>query len=121
MGNRYIGAHAILEVGHKLWNPRLMFFGRVEGAGLYGRVHQTFKETFVEAPGETQQRLTNAVGTPWIAAQLGLSYDLPSWNHSRVFLGYQFEQWWQFGRGDNDLSMGELYDQGIFLRAELNF
>jgi hypothetical protein len=121
VGNRYFGAHGVLEIDRKLWNPCLALFGRFDGAGLYGRVHQTFKETFVEAPGATQQRITNGVGTPWLAIQLGLSYDVPRWNHSRFLIGYQFEEWWQFGRGDNDLSFGPLYDQGLFLRAEFNF
>jgi hypothetical protein len=121
VGNRYFGAHGVLEVGRKLWVPGLTLFGRLEGAGMYGRVHQTFKETFVEAPGFTQQRVTNGVGTPMLAVQAGLIYDVPQWNHARFFIGYQFEQWWQFGRGDNDLSFGALYDQGLFLRAEFNF
>ena len=75
----------------------------------------------MESPGFTQQRVTNGVGTPMLATQAGLSYDVPQWNHARFLIGYQFEEWWQFGRGDNDLSFGALYDQGIFLRLELNF
>jgi hypothetical protein len=121
VGNRYIGAHAVLEVGRKLWVPELSLFGRLEGAGMYGRVHQTFREAFVEAPGFTQQRVTNGVGTPMLAVQTGLSYDVPQWNHARFLIGYQFEEWWQFGRGDNDLSFGPLNDQGLFLRAEFSF
>lgn len=121
VGNRYFGAHGVLEVGRKLCVPGLTLFGRLEGSGMYGRVHQTFKETFVEAPGFTQQRVTNGVGTPTLAVQVGLIYDVPEWNHARFSIGYQFEQWWQFGRGDNDLSFGALYDQGLFLRAEFNF
>jgi len=119
--NRYFGAHGLLEVGRKLWVPGLTLFGRLEGAGMYGRVHQTFKETFVESPGFTQIRVTNGVGSPMLATQVGLSYDVPKWNHCRFLIGYQFEMWWQFGRGDNDLSFGTLDDQGIFLRAEFNF
>jgi hypothetical protein len=119
--NRYFGAHGVLEVGRKLSLPGLTVFGRLEGAGMYGRVHQTFKETFVEAPGFTQIRVTNGVGTPMLAAQVGLSYDVPRWNHCRFMIGYQFEMWWQFGRGNNDLSFGTLDDQGVFLRAEFNF
>jgi hypothetical protein len=121
LGNRYIGVLGLLDVGRKLWVPGLSLFCRVEGAGLYGRVHQTFKETFVEPPGFTQTRVTSGVGTPWLAPEIGLSYEIPRWNHSRVMIGYQYEAWWQFGRGNNDLSFGSLTDQGIFLRAEFNF
>ena len=121
LGNWYIGAHAVLEVGRKLWLPQLTLFGRLEGSGMYGRVHQTFKETFVEAPGFTEISVGNGVGTPLLAAQVGFSYDVPNCNHCRFLIGYQYEAWWQFGRGDNDLSFGTLDDQGLFLRAELNF
>jgi hypothetical protein len=119
--NRYFGAHGAFEIGRKLSVPGLTVFGRLEGAGMYGRVHQTFKETFVESPGFNQIRVTNGVGTPMLATQVGLSYDVPRWNHCRFLIGYQFEMWWQFGRGDNDLSFGTLDDQGLFLRAEFNF
>jgi hypothetical protein len=121
LGNRYIGVLGGLEVGRRIWTPELSLFGRVQGAGLYGRVHQTFKETFVESPGFTEIRVANGVGTPMLTAQVGLSYDVPGWNHSRFMIGYQYEAWWQFGRGDNDLSFGALTDQGLFLRAEINF
>jgi len=84
LGNRYFGVHGVFEVGRKLCVPGLTPFGRLEGSGLYGRVHQTFKETFGEAPGSTQQRVTNGVGTPWLATQVGLNYDVPEWNHARL-------------------------------------
>jgi hypothetical protein len=121
VGNWYLGAHAVLEVGRKLWLPELTLFGRLEGSGMYGRVRQTFKETFVEAPGFTEISVTSGVGTPMLATQVGFSYDVPNWNHCRFMIGYQFEMWWQFGRGNNDLSFGTLDDQGLFLRAEFNF
>jgi hypothetical protein len=121
VSNWYIGAHAVFEVGRKLWVPGLTLFGRLEGSGMYGRVHQTFKETFVEAPGFTQTSVRSGVGTPLLATQVGLSWDVPNWNHCRFMIGYQYEMWWQFGRGNDDLSFGTLDDQGIFLRAEINF
>jgi hypothetical protein len=121
LSNHFLGAHAVLEVGRKLWIPGLALFGRLDGAGMYGRVHQTFRETFVQAPGSTQQEVGNGLGTPMLATEVGLSYDVPRWNHSRFLVGYQHEDWWYFGRGDNDLSFGTLSAQGIFLRAEFNF
>ena len=121
VGNWYIGAHAVLEVGRKLWLPELTLFSRLEGSGMYGRVRQTFKETFVEAPGFTETSVSSGVGTPLLATQVGFSYNVPNWNQCRFMIGYQFEMWWQFGRGNDDLSSGTLDDQGLFLRAELNF
>jgi hypothetical protein len=121
LGNRYIGVHGVLEVGRKLGVSGFALFGRVEGAGMYGRVHQTFTETFVESPGSTSTRVTNGGGAPILATQAGLSYDIPRWKHSRFLIGYQYETWWQFGRGNNDVSFGTLTDQGLFLRGEFNF
>jgi hypothetical protein len=121
VSNWYLGVHAVMEVAHQLSIPNLSLFGRLDGSGMYGIVHQTFKETFKEAPGSTEISVYNAVGTPLVEAQLGLSWEVPDWNHSRVMIGYQYEMWWQLGRGDNDLSHGTLADQGIFLRAEFNF
>ncbi len=117
----YIGAHAILEVGRKLGDSGFTLFGRAEGSGLFGRTTQTFTERFVEAPGSTGIRVSGNLGAPIVAGQVGLSYDVPQWHHSRFLIGYQYEAWWQFGRGDNDLSFGTLTDQGLFLRAEFNF
>jgi hypothetical protein len=117
----FIGAHAVLEVGRKLGDSGFTLFTRAEGSGMVGRVVQTFSETFVQAPGTTGIRVSNGVGSPILAGQVGLSYDVPQWHHSRFLIGYQYEGWWQFGRGDNDLSFGTLTDQGLFLRAEFNF
>ena len=121
VSSRWIGAHAVMEIGRKLGVSGWTFFGRAEGSGLYGRTHQTFTETFVEAPGFTGIRVTNGVGAPIVAAQAGFSHDVPRWNHSRFLIGYQYEAWWQFGRGNNDQSFGTLTDQGLFLRGEFNF
>jgi hypothetical protein len=121
VGNWYIGAHAVLEVGRRLWVPELSLFGRLEGSGLYGRTHQTFKETFAEAPGFTETSVRGNVGTPLLATQVGLSWEVPNWNQCRFMIGYQYEVWWQIGRGNDDQSFGSFNDQGLFLRAQFNF
>jgi hypothetical protein len=121
LNNWFIGAHAVVEVGRKLGATGFAFFGRAEGSGLFGRSTQTFSETFLEAPGSTSTRTGGNLGSPILAGQVGLSYDVPQWHHSRFLIGYQYEAWWQFGRGNNDLSFGTLTDQGLFLRAEFNF
>jgi hypothetical protein len=36
-------------------------------------------------------------------------------------IGYQYEVWWQIGRGNDDQSFGSFNDQGLFLRAEFSF
>lgn len=121
VNSNWIGVHAVLEVGRKLGASGAALFGRVEGSGLWGRTRQTFAETFVEAPGFTSTSIANRLGAPIVASQVGLAYDIPQWKHSRVLIGYQYEAWWQFGRGNNDVSFGTLTDMGLFLRAEFNF
>ncbi|MHB1423127.1 MAG: hypothetical protein ACYC3I_08025 [Gemmataceae bacterium] len=121
VSSQLIGIHAVLEVARRLGDSGMALFGRVEGAGMYGRTHQTFAETFVESPGSTSTRIANVLGAPIVATQVGLSYDVPRWKHTRFLIGYQFESFWQFGRGNNDVSFGTLTDQGLFLRGEFNF
>jgi hypothetical protein len=121
VNSNWIGVHAVLEIGRKLGASGATLFGRVEGSGLYGRTRQTFDETFVESPGFTTLSNANRLGGPIVAVQTGLAYDIPNWKHSRVLIGYQYEAWWQFGRGNNDVSFGTLDDMGLFLRAEFNF
>jgi hypothetical protein len=121
LNNWFIGAHAVLEVGRKLGASGFTFFGRAEGSGLFGRSTQTFSETFVEAPGSTSTRVGGNLGAPILAGQVGLSCEVPQWHHSRFLIGYQYEAFWQLGRGNDDLSFGTLTFQGLFLRAEFNF
>jgi hypothetical protein len=119
--NRYFGPHAVFEIDRQLWYPGLSMFLRLDGSGMYGRVHQTFKETFLESPGMAWTTVTNGVGVPTLAVQVGFTYEVPEWNNSRFMAGYQYEEWWQFGRGNNDLSFGSLKAQGLYLRFEFNF
>jgi hypothetical protein len=121
VNNQWIGVHGVLEVGRKLGASGLAVFGRVDGAGMYARTRQIFTETFVEGPRFTGTNVANRLGGPMLATQAGLSYDVPQWNHTRFLIGYQYEAWWQFGRGNNDVSFGTLTDMGLFLRAEFNF
>lgn len=121
VNSNWIGVHAVLEVGRKLGASGFAVFGRVEGSGLYGRTRQIFTETFVESPRFTGTNIANRLGAPIVATQGGLSYDVPRWKHTRFLIGYQYEAWWQFGRGNNDQSFGTLTNMGLFLRAEFNF
>jgi hypothetical protein len=57
-----------------------------------------------------------------LTAELGLRWQPAFWPHTLVFLGYQYEYWWNVGRLSlTDTSRGELSDQSILLRAEFNF
>jgi hypothetical protein len=121
VNDRLIGFHGLLELDRKFCIPGLTVFGRIEGSGMYGYAYQTFKEVLAERPGFNEIRVRTRLGLPILAGEAGLAYDMPLLNHSRFLIGYQYEVWFNAGRGNNDLSFGELSDQGIFLRAEFNF
>jgi len=127
--SRFVGAgpHAGLELFRRFDIPGLAFYAAADGAGMYGRVHQTFEESFTEsgpAPfgygtyGKSQ-------GVAMIGAQLGLRWVPPRDTALRFFLGYQWQYWMQVGRNDNTAppkgSMGELIENGIFFRGEFTF
>ena len=52
---------------------------------------------------------------------LGLAWQLPQHHHFRFSVGYEYEYWWNVGRISTSTPRGEMSDQGILLRAELNF
>ena len=114
------GPLAGLELARHSAVPGLSFIGKLEAASLFGRIKQTFGEEVAGNPtasGLTRQQAS--VGVPTLNGIIGLSYDIPRWQHSRVLVGYEFETWWQIGRLND--SRGQLDLQGLFLRAEIAF
>lgn len=116
-----VGPHVELEVDRKLPIPGLAVFGRLEGASLVGYPWQTFKEVLAQPPYFNEIRVRNTLEVPTLEVQVGVSYDVPQWNHSRFLIGYLNEVWFDAGRGNDDQSDGRLYYQGLMLRAEINF
>jgi hypothetical protein len=122
--NHFLGAgpHAGLELWRRLDARGVALYGRVEGAVVIGRVHQSFEETFTDngvpfAGGATSQSTTQAV--PVVSAELGLGWVPPWSNWLRLTGGYHIEHWWDLGQVAN--SRAELGAQGVFLRAEFSF
>jgi hypothetical protein len=119
------GVHAALDLSRKLPAPGWAVFGRIEGAGLVGRLTQTGTEVVASGPGgppsfaETRYHLT--IGNPSARFVAGLSYEPFGWHHSRLMVGYEYEVWWEIGRVAANNSEAQLETSGLFLRAELNF
>lgn len=122
VSNQFIGAGPRVQL--ELWRHFHSFpvglYGRVEAAALLGRVSQDYDQTFkfLGVPvvgGAAAQSGSQAV--PVIRAQAGLTWT-PGRFHDKVRFagGYDFEQWWYLGRVD--FSRGDLYLQGLFVRAE---
>jgi len=127
--SRFIGAgpHAGMELFRRFDIPGLAFYAAVDGAGMYGRVHQTFEESFPDSGPASFSYGTygKSQGVGMIGAQLGLNWAPPRNTALRFFLGYQWQYWMQVGRDDNTAplkgSMGELIENGIFFRGEFTF
>jgi hypothetical protein len=56
-----------------------------------------------------------------VNAQLGLSWRPSEFPAAQLFLGYQYEYWWHIGRVSGAGTNADLMDQGVVLRAEINF
>jgi hypothetical protein len=123
------GFWAYLDLERHIGPPGLAAFFRLEGSDFFARIHQSYAETVAGSPGLGPQSsgtgFANWVGPSILREIVGISYTLPRWNHSRILLGYQYEQFFQIGRlsptsGVPD-TRGSLDAHGLFLRGELNF
>jgi hypothetical protein len=127
--NNLVGAgpHAQLDVWRRLFLPGLAFYGSVEAANIWDHLEQSFTETILApgaAPvgGTVRGRLSQGVAS--LGGRLGFSWTPPANSAIRLFLGYQFNQWWQVGRNgatDTQGANGDLTEHGIFFRGEFTF
>jgi hypothetical protein len=120
--NHFVGAgpFAGLEVTRKLIVPELRLLGAIEGAAVFGHIHQSFGEVFDDGAGNLVGAATDvnkSQTVPVAHVQLGLSYAPSPWY--RIALGYEFEEWWNIGKAGN--SRADILFQGIFLRGEFDY
>jgi hypothetical protein len=80
-------------------------------------VRQSFTETVAGASGERDQSATPVI--PVLAVQAGVGWKSPGVPHLHLAAGYFAEDWWDVGRLAD--SRGELWLQGVFLRAEWRY
>jgi hypothetical protein len=99
--------------------------GRIDGASVVGRTSQVFAEEVI--PGATGGPLAgafrrgNTQTLPTLNFQVGLGWEPPAYPHTHLFLGYEYEYWWDAARLSVSTSRGEMVNQGLLLRAEFNF
>jgi hypothetical protein len=122
--NYFVGAgpHAAVEIErHFPVVPGLSAFVGLDGAVVIGQVKQRFHQTFFLADGDfrgdLQQQKTQSV--PVLTVRAGVAYTPPRLEYLHFSTGYQFERWWNLGKFNG--SSGELTDQGVFLRAEIDY
>ena len=61
------------------------------------------------------------MAVPELEGSLGLAWRPASCPALRLFAGYEYEHWWDVGRMPDTGSIGEVYDQGVLLRADFNY
>jgi hypothetical protein len=120
------GPHWGLELARKLEDSGFSLFSRADGAILLGRVRQGFFETStIAGPDGTLlsgvTRESNPQAVPMLNVQAGLRWQPPDYSALRLFLGYEYEYWWNVGRLSTTRSRAELADQGILFEAEFRF
>jgi hypothetical protein len=123
------GFWAYLDLERQIGHSGFSSFLRLEGTDSFGRVHQNYAETVASSPGQGPQTFgasfRGSVSPSILREVIGISYTVPQWNHSRLLLGYQYEQFFHIGRlsptsGVPD-TRGSLDAHGLFLRGEWNF
>jgi hypothetical protein len=126
--NSYVGfgAHADLELARRWPGPGVSLVARLDLAAMLGRIRQGFFETttMLGPTGEPlggQDHQSDSQAVPMLNVQAGVGWQPPSRSFLRLFLGYEYEYWWNVGRNSNTTSRGELSDQGVLLRAEVDF
>jgi hypothetical protein len=127
-GNNFwgIGPHVGLELTRQFEQTGFALVGSVDGATLLGRIRQNFFEAFTSpgAAGAGQTGHTRESGSqsvPIINTFVGVRWQPPRYPPIHFDAGYTYEYWWNAGRNSGTNSRGELSDQGVLLRAELNF
>jgi hypothetical protein len=111
------GPHGSLELERRLdWG--LTVVGRIDVAELLGRVDQGFfEESTTHVSGQTLR--SNGGDVPQINASLGVAWRPQRLQALRLFAGYEYEYWWNVGRFSDP--QGEVFDQGVLLRADFNY
>ena len=120
------GPHYGLELTQHWERTGLAWMLRADGATLLGRVHQDFLEvTTTPGAGGTvlagETRRSNPQTVPTLNIFLGAVWLPPAWPSLSLSAGYSYEYWWNAGRISTSTSRGEWSQQGIVLRAGLNF
>jgi len=121
-----IGPHGSLELERRLTDWGLTVIGRLEGSILLGRIDQGFFEVSTTRGGGGQfltgQTLeSNAGAVPEIEGSLGLGWRPRRCPALRLFAGYEYEHWWDVAHMPDTGSVGEVYNQGVLLRADFNY
>ena len=121
-----VGPHAGVELSRRFKSSGLAVLAQLDGATLLGQLRQHFTEisTTLDANGVPmggETRESNPQDVPILSVLAGVNWQPPAYPRVQVFVGYAYEYWWNLGRLSTTTSRGELSDQGLLLRAGVNW
>jgi hypothetical protein len=122
-----IGPHLGVELARRLDERGLSLVGWIDGWISLGRIRQGFfEESTMLGPGGLPSgaisQVSSSQAVPALNVQAGLGYQPPEYPNVELFVGYQYEYWWNVGRlSITTNSRGELSDQGITFRVGFNY
>jgi hypothetical protein len=122
------GPHARLDLMRRFdFLPGLAVFGRLDGAVLEGQIHQHFRANDPGGIPFEDVVLSRSQLVPSLNVQVGLTYTPPVLRNLHLTTGYTYEHFWYVGQlgvnpdGSQPNSRGEIYSQGLFLRAQFDY
>jgi hypothetical protein len=128
-----LGPHGALELSRHLGNSGWSLYARCDAAGTFDWTKQGFVAAFttIGPHGRPLVGETRAFGhqaAPMINGQTGLTWRPSPASGVRLFVGYQYEVFWDLvrvsqsnGSGFNLPSLGTFWDQGVVLQATINY
>jgi hypothetical protein len=128
--NRFVGVgpHVGCELSRRLGDTGLSLHVTTDFTTNWpqGRVTQAFYADYT-ATGPDGRLLAGEshdagnMGSAVVAAQAGVSWQPPDYPDLRLFLGYQFEYWFNVGKTFDFGSSADVWVQGFVLQASYNF
>ncbi len=115
-----IGPHAGVELQRKISGTGLSFVGSIDGATLLGRIRQGFFED-TTLGGSLADHYSGSQDVPIVNFQAGVAWKPSQYPQTQLFVGYEYEYWWNIGKISNDGTAAELSVNEIVIRLSINF
>jgi hypothetical protein len=115
------GPHVGLDLARHFEDSGLSLIFRADGATIMGQLRQGFFAESTIAGNNGQTHDTNAQDTAQVTVEAGLGWQPTHCRQAHFFLGYEYEYWWNVGRSSDTESRAEMSDQGLVLRAAINY
>jgi hypothetical protein len=114
------GPHAGFEIARRFNDSGWSLLMKADGAGMIGWLRQGFfaQDTTGAVADTHDDRVTDI---PMLHGEIGLSWQSCGPLHAQVFVGYEYEYWWNVGREAVTNSRADMSDQGLVLRAGINY